>query len=202
MVEFQNHKILFTLQPDLNIYVAGWVDRLVEQWIYDDAYDLYEDLRKTIIGFLAGDYRCRVSVYHDDMPGAFPSSDRVILTEEQVQRLRVWLDNTPIKDIVAALNDRGGWGKGSRTPPKATPEQIRIIEEAQKEVGLDFTRFFSEFTTWEADAVIKGCVTVSEVQRQTGDRHFALKYLRNAIRNYILNPPPTYIRGREKLRES
>ncbi|HYT46179.1 MAG TPA: hypothetical protein VEP90_27870, partial [Methylomirabilota bacterium] len=86
------------------------------------------------------------------------------------------------------LNDRGGWSKSGRTPPKATSEQVRIIEEAQREVGLDFTRLFGELTTWEADAVIKGCIAVSEVQRQTGDRHFSLRDLRTAVRTYICNP--------------
>jgi hypothetical protein len=162
MAEFSKHQVLFSLQPDLNIVVAHWIADLVDRYIYEDAYQLYEDLRQIVL-----------------MP------DNLGMSDPQLKRVKDWLDNTPVKAIVTALNERGGWGKSSRTPPKATPDQIRIIEEAQREVGLDFTRFFEELTTWEADAVIKGCVAVSEVQRQTGDRHFQLRDLRSAIRLYL-----------------
>lgn len=173
MPEFYKHQILFSLQPDLNVVVADWVSDLIEKYIYEDAYALFEDLRQAIL-----------------------STNTMGLDAVQIGRIRNWLNNTPVKSVVAALVDRGGWGRSSKTPPKATVDQIRIIEEAQREVGLDFSRFFSDFTTWEADAVIKGCVAVSEVQRQTGDRHFALKDLRAAVRNHVLYPPVVVPRGR------
>jgi hypothetical protein len=174
ITEFSKHSVFFDLQPDLNLVVAGWVADLTERYIYECPEEVYEDLRQIILR-------------PQDLDLAAP----------QVARLRTWLDNTAIKDAVKAINERGGWGKVARTPPKATPQQLTIIEEAQKEVGLDFSRFFADFTTWEADVVIKGCVAVSEVQRQTGDRHFPLRELRAALRNHIQsprgfdeNPPP------------
>ncbi len=173
MSEFSKHPILFSLQPDLNITVAHWLSDLIERYIYDDPFTLYDDLRQVIMRLTSKE-----------------------LPEGQIRRLQDWLDITPIKSVVAALNERGGWGRAYRTPPKATPDQIRIIEEAQREVGLDFTRFFDELTTWEADVVIKGCVAVSEVQRQTGDRHFALRDLRAAIRSHLMHLPAVSPKGR------
>jgi hypothetical protein len=176
ITEFSKHSVFFDLQPDLNLVVAGWVADLTERYIYESPEEVYEDLRQIIL-----------------------RPQDLELTEPQLSRLRKWLDNTPIKDAVKAVAERGGWGRLPRTPPKATAQQLTIIEEAQKEVGLDFTRFFAEFTTWEADVVIKGCVAVSEVQRQTGDRHFPLRELRASLRNHIQsqsqrgfneNPPP------------
>lgn len=175
MAEFSNHAVLLPLQPRLNVVVADWVAELTRRYIYDTPEDLYEDLRAVVLR---------------------PASLGV--DPADVKRIRQWMDDTPVKAVVDALRDRGGWGKNNRTPPKATPEQIRIIEEAQKEVGLDFTRFFAEFTTWEADAVIKGCVAVSEVQRQTGDRHFALRDLRSAIRNHVCPITPRHKEVGEK----
>jgi hypothetical protein len=67
----------------------------------------------------------------------------------------------------------------------ATPEQLRITEEAQGEVGLDFRPFFPELTSWQAAALIKGFLVVSEVQWPTGDRHFSPRDLRRAIREYV-----------------
>lgn len=175
MAEFSNHQVLFVLQPELNVIVANWVSDLTDRYVYPDAYELFEDLRQIIL--------------YDKSNG---------LNDTQLLKVKSWLDNTPVKNVVAALTERGGWGKSSRTPPRATPEQIRIIEEAQREVGLDFSRFFENLTTWEADAVIKGCVTVSEVQRQTGDRHFALRDLRAAIRRF-LNPNAPPVKGKPNV---
>ena len=168
MPEFSKHQLLFSLQPDLNVLVATWITDLTDRYIYDDAYTLYDDLKQSILRLKAGE-----------------------LPEAEIKRLRDWLDVTPVKSMIVALNERGGWGRAQRMPPKATADQLRIIEEAQREVGLDFTRLFDELTTWEADCIIKGAVTVSEVQRQTGDRHFALRDLRAAIRNHLVDPAPS-----------
>jgi hypothetical protein len=66
-----------------------------------------------------------------------------------------------------------------------TAEQLRIIEEAQGEVGLDSRPFLPQLTSWQADVLIKGILVVSEVQRPTGDRHFIPRDLRLAIREYV-----------------
>lgn len=165
MKEFHKHPVFFALQPDLNVVVADWVALLTDRYIYEAPEDLYEDLRVMIL----------------------QRENKTGLEESDRGRLREWLDVTPVKDVVAAVVERGGWGKNARPPRKATPEQLQIIDEAQKEVGLDFTRFFNEFTSWEADCVIKGIITISETQRQTGDRHFKPKELRQAVRDYIRN---------------
>lgn len=165
MTEFSKHPVLLSLEPQLNLTVAYWVNDLTERYIYDDVYTLYDDLRRVIMRLTP-----------DDMP------------VDQITRLTNWLDVTPIADIIAALRERGGWGRSNKPRPKATPAQLQIIEEAQYKVGLDFTRFFDELTTWEADIIIKGCIVVSEVFRQTGDRHFPLRDLRLSISSYILNP--------------
>jgi hypothetical protein len=115
------------------------------------------------------------------------------LSEEVREELRAWLTETAEDDLLGMVRSGQQEAGVPREHPKATAEQIAIILDAQEEVSLDFTRFADQLTSWEADSLIKGLVAISEIQRQTGDRHFPLKALRMAIREYIQRngPPPS-----------
>ena len=162
-VEFSKHRVLFELQPELNIRVATWVATLLETYYYSDLYDLYEDLRQLILD----------------------PSTKASLGEDKFNKIRYWLDHTPVRDVVGALYERGGWSKNNKVPPKVTPEQLEIIEETQREVGVDFSPVFDQLSSWQGDVICKGLVVVSEVQKQTGNRHFKIRDLRRSIRQYI-----------------
>jgi hypothetical protein len=117
---------------------------------------------------------------------AFGSGEAIlVLAEDDRHDIRNWLTESFEEDLLDLVKEGLRRAGGPRKEhPRATNEQLAIIEEAQSEVGLDFSAMFPHLTSWMADAVIKGIVVISEVQRQTGDRHFPLRDVRAAIREY------------------
>lgn len=164
--DFTDHKIFFALQPDLNVPVVVALKALHAEWIYDGPEDMYDDVREKVHeGFL--------------LTG---------LSNEDTRRLCQWVDRAPSREFIAALT-AAFWGKPSAASPRpATEGQLRIITEAQTDAEVDFTPFFSQLTSWQADTIIKGLIAISEIQRCTGSRQFNPRHLRTAIRNYIYPP--------------
>jgi len=76
--------------------------------------------------------------------------------------------------------------------PRMSGAQEKIIIEAQEDAGTDFLSKFLGLTSWQADVIIKGCIAVSEITRQTDKRYFPLSWLRSAISSFLLNDSPNY----------
>jgi hypothetical protein len=72
-------------------------------------------------------------------------------------------------------------------PPRATPAQLKILQEAQEERGLnvDFSAFFPFLTRNQADVIIRGLVVLSETIRQSNQRFLHPRDLRLAVRYYL-----------------
>lgn len=172
MKAFFEHLAFASLSTKLRTFVLTWLDEIVrstddatlDSVIEDFSTLLYEGLDQ-IASVSRADANKIIQWYETVEPALLDSAVLAMLS----------LRRSPARD------------EPRRTFRAATPEQLRIIEEAQGEVGLDFRPFFPQLTSWQADCIIKGCVVVSEVQRQTGDRHFALRELRLAIRDYLVN---------------
>lgn len=193
MREFSDHPVFATLHPsDLRSLVAGWVEDLVRGYAHLLEYP--EQPPDRILDAL----------YVFVREGR---SDLTILPDDQWEIILNWLQGHEREPLLAAIAQKciafnSARQRTERVFKKATPDQLRIIMDAQKEVGLNFSRFFPELTSWEADAVIKGIVAISEVQRITNDRHFALRDLRAAIRNHLQDaaaPPPSRRRTPREL---
>ena len=166
MKEIENHITLRSLPRDLRTLVAGWIDDFSVD-IGTTSEGVYEDLRLLI----------------------FEGSETIdALPQSHWEMLKTWILVTPREGILGMINRRlTPRDTLTKVLRKATTEQIRIIQETQREVSLDFSRFLGDLTSWEADAIIKGVVLISEIQRHTGDRHFPLREVRKAIRNHILS---------------
>ena len=68
---------------------------------------------------------------------------------------------------------------------RATDRQLGAIVELQDEVQTDFYEYLHELDSIQADILLKGMVTISEIKRQTGDRKFPLRDVRASIRNFV-----------------
>lgn len=107
------------------------------------------------------------------------------LTLQEQGRLAHWFTRVPVRQMVDAIALVQS-GEPPRPPFKpATPTQLALIREAQRELLLDLEPLFPQLSAWGADCLIKGMVVVSEVTRQTGDRHFHPRELRQAVRVFL-----------------
>jgi len=163
MNEFSDNPIFFALQPDLNVPTARALRALHAEWIYDNPEDMYDDVRE--------------QTYEGSLIAGLSAEDN--------RRLCQWMHQAPVRDFVAALTQTFWARRPANTPRLATEGQLRIITEAQGDAEVDFTPFFGQLTSWQADLLIKGILVVSEVKRCTGDRHFQPRDLRRAIREYL-----------------
>jgi hypothetical protein len=161
--DFSECKIFFALQPDLNVPVALALKALNAEWAYEDAEDMYDDVRE--------------KVHEGSLLTGLPA--------EEHRRLCQWMDRAPVREFIAAISQTFWARRAAQAPRPATEGQLRIITEAQPDVGVDFTPFFSQLTSWQADAIIKGLIAISEIQRCTHSRQFSPRDLRAAIRSYI-----------------
>lgn len=167
-----NHSAFLSLPRGLRPVVAGWIEDLV--YNYANIPDLGE---------------CVIAVFDalQNMVYGDPGVALPVWVEEAIQAWAQEVDEVDLMDAIrtASRVERDSTRQNSKGFKKATPEQLKIILEAQKEVGLDFTSFFDTLTSWQADAIIKGIIVISEVQRITGDRHFQLRDIRAAVRDFI-----------------
>lgn len=95
-----------------------------------------------------------------------------------------WLDCVGDKEVEKLILYRMALNK-SRKYPSATENQLDIIRETQAQVGVDFSDYFPELTTRQADVICKGLILTSEVIRQTGRPKFRLGDIRRAIRHFV-----------------
>lgn len=167
-----SHPALEPLPPKLREIVAVWVEDLAKASLEPDPLVVLQNLDNLVFG-------------HSASARALPAPD--------LDQIQEWLDDreheAPIKALAGTALQAAG---KTRRIPQATPEQIKIILEAQEEVGVFWTRAqLEEMTRWQADTVIKGLMVRSEVRRFTGTYDYPIRRLRHAVRSELtqLNQP-------------
>lgn len=155
------HPSLRSLPRDLRPQIVEWLEQLVALYPKPEVENVLQDMDDLLFG------------------------QGVAIDPRILGKLQDWYSALTEGELNALVQAAFQKKSGKQEHPKATPEQVSIILDAQREVGLDFTRFLDQFTSWEADAIIKAVVLLSEIQRQTGDRHFPLREVRLAVRQYI-----------------
>jgi hypothetical protein len=110
--------------------------------------------------------------------------------QDALTEIREWLDAVVDAELLALMALMLERCNRYKPIPRATPDQIRIIQESQEEVGVFWTEMqLRDMTRWQADTVIKGLMVRSEVRRATGAYDYPIRSLRQAVRQDLGDMP-------------